>query len=288
MDNKDDYIFDPGYGVENINIELTNGLETFTATTDFQGNYSIYNVASGSYMVTAIGPYDLTPTTPTTMTVELRPNQLTEMNFGFIRLDYGSLVELSGEEFNAVPNAGSVIDQFYQIYLGGRVDGDTTMQGGIDSAEENDDNGVTLPKIVAGQPLTIEITAVNYTSEIATLVGFIDFNGDLLFTGRGERVSMQLSPSPSPQTVLMIFNVPDVLTNSAIYARFRISTDGVAALSPYGLTPNGEVEDYLIARMTSVELKGIESHRFGRIPVTAIGLLTFTTLLYVAYQRRKA
>jgi hypothetical protein len=137
------------------------------------------------------------------------------------------------------------------LRIGPNIDGENDGQPSADATGDDttstpdDEDGVTLPNLVAGQPATVTVSVTNTTGQAATLYGFIDFNGDGNFDDAEERVTVTV-PNNTVGVVNLRFNVPATAdTTQALGARFRLST--APDLGPDGPAPDGEVEDYLTA-----------------------------------------
>jgi len=180
------------------------------------------------------------------------------VDFGFIQHDWGDLPHgnavdspsyntldhgapaLAGPSHIIVPGLylGTVVDAEMDGQPDGTAEGDDT-----EGDTSNDEDGITLPSFTPGAAAAVDVTLVNTTGVNATLYGFIDFDGDGLFTTPGEVRSI---PANSSGTYQLNFNVPaNADATQLLGARFRLSTDGT--LGPNGPAPDGEVEDYLIA-----------------------------------------
>ena len=121
-------------------------------------------------------------------------------------------------------------------------------QNGSIYADRSDD-GVSFSKIQLGEPFVATVTVFNDTGEDAMLVGYVDLNGDGMWSA-DEEVREPVSSSDQPQTVILTFGVVTDATD--LYGRFRLTSDmGVTAT---GNAPDGEVEDYLFASPTAVTL----------------------------------
>jgi len=79
----------------------------------------------------------------------------------------------------------------------------------------------------------------------AYLYGFIDFDGDGLFTTPGEALSQTVPANSNNIPLVLNYSVPTNADHSqSLGARFRLSTDD--DLGPDGPARDGEIEDYLI------------------------------------------
>ncbi len=131
---------------------------------------------------------------------------------------------------------GGIVDDEADGQPSTNADGDDTTGG------SDDEDGVFIPTLTAGQPATLQITVggINGTSP-AILNAFIDWNGDGDFNDPDET----LPPTPvfngtAPLNVMVPLGAE---TDEPIGLRFRLSSQG--GLSPTGPALDGEVEDYL-------------------------------------------
>ena len=140
------------------------------------------------------------------------------------------------------------------LYMGATVDADDgTLQNAAADADDttgtpDDEDGLNNPSVdlalsVGMQP-TVDVTVTNTTANAATLFGWIDYNGDGVFDNATERAHIPVPTGTSGTTVTLIFPTVPAGIAGTTYARFRLSTDGVAA-DPTGAASDGEVEDYV-------------------------------------------
>ena len=118
-----------------------------------------------------------------------------------------------------------------------------------------DEDGVSIPAaLVACSTVNLTVNLTN-TAGIATprLDAWIDFDGDGAFNDPRDRIatSLALVSGANNVTVNVPCNVRSVLT----YARFRLSSTGIA--SPGGAAGDGEVEDYAVL---------VEGYDYGDAP----------------------
>jgi hypothetical protein len=121
---------------------------------------------------------------------------------------------------------------------------------GDDLDGNDDEQGVTIPPLVQGEPamITVEVSGGG-----GILQGWIDFNGDMTWQP-GEQVCNGYLPDGVH--VLTVFVPPDAVVGQS-FARFRISTTG--GLNPEGPAANGEVEDYDVSiRAAPPQLKLVQ------------------------------
>lgn len=128
--------------------------------------------------------------------------------------------------------------------LGATVDVEAEGQPNVTATGDGaDEDGVTLPATLtacATTPVTVTLTN---TAGMATprLDGWIDFDGNGLFDV-SDRVFTSLALVSGANA--LVVNVPCSARTVATYARFRLSSTGVAA--PAGAAGDGEVEDYAV------------------------------------------
>jgi uncharacterized repeat protein (TIGR01451 family) len=130
--------------------------------------------------------------------------------------------------------------------LGATEDSEPDGQPSVGATGDGaDEDGVTLPVggITACGTSTITVNLTN-TAGIATpkLDAWIDFDGDGVFNDPRDRIATGLALVSGNNTVTV--NVPCDTKSALSYARFRLSSTGVAG--PGGAAVDGEVEDYAI------------------------------------------
>lgn len=129
--------------------------------------------------------------------------------------------------------------------LGATVDGESEGQPSAGATGDGaDEDGVVLPNaamLTACSSVNVSVTLTN-TAGIATprLDAWIDFDGDGTFDDPRDRIATGLALSAGANSVPV--NVPCDAQSAASYARFRLSSAGVAG--PGGAAMDGEVEDY--------------------------------------------
>ena len=131
-----------------------------------------------------------------------------------------------------------------------------------------------------GEPITATVMVFNNTGVFATLVGYVDLNGDGMWSA-DETVTTLVPTSDSPQLISLSFDtVTDV---SDLYARFRLTTD--ANVMPDGVASDGEVEDYLFASPTAVQLSQVFAGN-GTVTLVATMGIIMVTMTWVARRRK--
>ncbi|MEQ9409256.1 MAG: GEVED domain-containing protein [Fuerstiella sp.] len=142
------------------------------------------------------------------------------------------------------------------LLIGTTVDGDdgslqdanATADDLTGSADE-DFTGSDRLAFVEGVAASISVNVTNTTASTATLYGWIDFNGDGVFSSGTESASVPVPAGTSNGTVTLSFPVPPVGSAGTTFARLRLSSDAAAAV-PTGLATNGEVEDHSVTILT--------------------------------------
>jgi hypothetical protein len=114
------------------------------------------------------------------------------------------------------------------------ADGDDLNPPALD-----DEDGVVIPvPLIAGQAAIITVTA----SVPGALDAWIDFGADSSWAQAGDQIAAALPLGAGGNSFGIV--VPATATLGQTYARFRFSTAG--GLQPFGLAPDGEVEDYTV------------------------------------------
>jgi len=184
-------------------------------------------------------------------------------------LDYG---DLDGTKYPTKLAQDGARHQFtlgqQDIFLGGLPpDGDkdgksSANADGDDAAGPDDEDGFdpTTAQPTAGAATSFAVTVTSAAA--ATLVGFVDWNDDGLFTGPGETATAAVEAGSAGATVNLPWSVPaDVVTGKNLAVRLRLST--AAGLGPNGLAADGEVEDYVVTVRPRYD--------FGDLPDATVG-----------------
>ena len=130
------------------------------------------------------------------------------------------------------------------LYLGAAADGEADGQPnatatGDDSAGGNDDDGVSFGSaLVQGESASVTVVA----SAAGVLDAWVDWNADGDWSDPGEKVFDGVALGAGSN--LLTIDVPQEAVPGATYARFRLSSTGVAL--PTGPAAGGEVEDYQV------------------------------------------
>ena len=209
---------------------------------------------SGSVGTGEIEDYLVTITAPTT-------------DFG----DFSSFADAS-QGVSPSLRMGASVDAEYASTRNSAATGDDTT--GVD-----DEDGVTLPSMIAGQTRTIPVVASNSSGAMGYLNAWIDFNNDGTLAA-GEQIATNVNvPDGSDDSTFNInFTVPSgAVTGTNLGARFRLS----APTSPGPTGANaaiGEVEDYVV-NITAPTLDFSDFSRFENAASTANSKLRLGTLV---------
>lgn len=112
-----------------------------------------------------------------------------------------------------------------------------------------DDDGISaFSYVIESSTYTLPVSYVNNKSEMAQLVGWIDFNANGSFESSERSVlSSGELPNSSSGIANLMFNTPATLADD-LFVRLRVSTDedfmSAGTVSPDGPASDGEVEDY--------------------------------------------
>ncbi|MEM6527308.1 MAG: GEVED domain-containing protein, partial [Chloroflexota bacterium] len=141
------------------------------------------------------------------------------------------------------------------LFMGDTVDDEADGQPTTDSdGDDNngttpdDEDGVRIEEFVAGTSTNIEVTVFNDTGEDATLIVWVDWDGNGVFDpGEGSRVTVPSDNSAQSVTVpVTVPDTADVDTGGSTYLRARLTTDNIDVDNPTGAASDGEVEDYVV------------------------------------------
>ncbi|TGO02323.1 hypothetical protein PN36_26875 [Candidatus Thiomargarita nelsonii] len=182
-------------------------------------------------------------------------SHLSTLDYGDAPDSYGTLTLSNGPSH--VINA--------DMFLGNEIDDETDGQPtAVADGDDNngsvpdDEDGATFPVITipAGESYTVNVSATNNLTTDATVAVWIDWDQDGSFTDETP-VSNILSANSSFNNEPFVFTVPiEFVHGTDTYARVRISTNLGSPVSPVGVAPDGEVEDYYIpADVTLAEVQ---------------------------------
>ena len=174
-----------------------------------------------------IGAYELEPT----------------MDFGDAPDSYLTLLASNGARHVVVPgfSLGPLVDLELDGQPSALADGDDNNP----FLGPDDENGVAFaqPFLIPGNSAVVNVNLVNAAGLTAKLDAWIDFDHSGAFD-TAEHLWGGVSQPPLPGVQGFQFAVPANAVPGLTYARFRLST--VGNLTPFGLAPDGEVEDYTV------------------------------------------
>lgn len=158
------------------------------------------------------------------------------------------------------------------VHLGALNDFESNGQpsptaSGDDQNGSDDEDGVRFTSALhVGEPATIEIIA----STSGYLNAWIDFDRANGWSQGNEQVATNLVVQPG--TNLLHIVVPANATIGSTFARFRFST--AQDLSPAGLAPDGEVEDYAAEILPSANIVVNQFHNVSDLRAGNTAILT--------------
>ncbi len=187
----------------------------------------------------------------------LRDGEVEDYQITIEGTDYGDAPDAASETAigdyqttSADNGAGHIVTS--NLSLGNSVDADNgTLQNTDANADGADEDGIgsfaTLQTDDSSYSIAVNVT--NTTGENATLVGWIDFDRDGVFSSN-EAVSTTVNNNQTQAILTWDDNSTPIaknITAGTTYARFRLSTDTNLTTSfSTGLLNDGEVEDYQI------------------------------------------
>ncbi|MFC8596897.1 GEVED domain-containing protein [Isoptericola sp. NPDC057191] len=118
----------------------------------------------------------------------------------------------------------------------------TPDASGDDAAGVDDEAAVASPvEVSPTSESTVSVTVTNDADEPATLAGWVDLDGDGIFTA-GERATAAVPAGSGTAAYDLTF--PAAATSGDTFARFRVFSGAVDDPAPTGAVSGGEVEDY--------------------------------------------
>ena len=189
-----------------------------------------------------------------------------------VELDFGDAPDRPYPTYLASLGANHVINTKYGPWLGDatdfpdpETDGQPTATADGDDLDGNDDeNGVTIPTLIAGQAATITFTVSSFDGAGGSVEGYIDFDGDGSFTTTASEQVVMASYGDGVHSITV--PVPSTAVIGTTYARFRITRAGTVPLGVTGQAPDGEVEDYTVTIEESLD----EVVKFQQLPLDGI------------------
>ncbi len=120
---------------------------------------------------------------------------------------------------------------------------------GVTSTEDVDEALAYVPYLASGTAeYVVEATVYNNNGVDATLIAWLDYNGNGLFDASEAIPAITVPSSASNQTVYLYWsNASNSFINGAVtYLRIRITSGAMTANDATGYFSNGEVEDYRV------------------------------------------
>ena len=161
--------------------------------------------------------------------------------------DYGDAPD---SYYTTQANAGASHSISNDVYLGA-LKPDADVDGQASTAADgdgSDEDGVsTLPTLtVSDRSYAVSVTATNASGESATLMAWIDFDGNGQFDN--DEAAMRQVPAGSINKNIRLrwSDIPVGIQAGNSYLRLRLTTDSLSNREPSGNKQDGEVEDYLI------------------------------------------
>ncbi|MBJ6611175.1 MAG: DUF11 domain-containing protein [Candidatus Thiothrix moscowensis] len=161
-------------------------------------------------------------------------------DFGDAPKEYGTLLADSGAQHEIIPG----------LKLGATVDEEADGQNSSGATGDGvDEDGVTIPTLMDGQAVTLEVKATNTLGKDATVACWIDYDKSGTFDST-EYGSGTVTAGSTDATVNV--NMPAVPANASTampdgtFARCRLTTDAIDGTKATGLLADGEVEDYKV------------------------------------------
>jgi hypothetical protein len=154
--------------------------------------------------------------------------------------------------YDPVPNQKATHEKDCNLRLGPTFDRewDKTSSAGA-TADGSDEDGITTPTILLPGVITHvqDVRVFNNTGASATVVAWLDYNGNGLFDP-SEGVSRTVGSSAALQTVTFVWSSISVALpvgwNTFLRVRISSAANGLTVNSPNNWFANGEVEDYRI------------------------------------------
>ncbi|CAA6824106.1 MAG: Unknown protein [uncultured Thiotrichaceae bacterium] len=180
--------------------------------------------------------------------------------------EFSAVAIVAGQDYGDAPDNyltklavdGARHDVVNDVYLGSvKPDVDTDGQPSIAANDDGvDEEGVSLPLPVLNahdRTYAVTVKTTNVTSSAATLMGWIDFDGNGAFDA-DEVAIRTISAGASAADVELKWSViPIDISAGDTYMRLRLTTDSISNTEPGGAKRDGEVEDYAL----SITTKGV-------------------------------
>ena len=135
------------------------------------------------------------------------------------------------------------------LSLGSMIDDESDGQPSENALDDGaDEDGLTLfatLDLSPGSTFRLPFSYINTTGNTAHVEAWIDWNGDGAFDGAGEMVvDWNDGAGALPNNIEL--TIPQT-AQTGIFLGYRIRISNQDNMTPYGMQPNGEIEDYLIS-----------------------------------------
>ena len=248
-------VYNPATGQFALNgavYSLTTTTPTDPVATDENDSDPVVNTAGGVANYPMI-IYTTSTSSDYSLDMGLAPvpfdyGDLADAGAGTAEQDYETLVANSGPCHEIVSDVNGNPLLKIGVSVDDEADGQPSADADGDGADE-DGFDPTAQMFITGQPQDITFPVMNMTGSDAKLTLFIDWNNDGDFDDTDEMYSVTVADGDVTATINSITPPLTATLNDDLGFRIRISTDMAASMSPTGVAPDGEVEDYEIIVM---------------------------------------
>jgi uncharacterized repeat protein (TIGR01451 family) len=204
--------------------------------------------------------------------------------------DYAVVINSPSNDFSDWSRAAAASNGLdTNLFIGTGVDAEyvvtaNTSATGDDLNGTDDEDGVTLPSLIAGGTFNTPVTVTNLTGSQSFLNAWIDFNNNGVFTDAGEQVVSNLTVANGSNNLVITppVTVPvTAVTGTNVGVRFRLTATGTPGATGSG-GGIGEVEDYVVTIAAPTTDLG-DFSRFATASSTASNSLRIGTLVDAEY-----
>lgn len=233
-------------GIQTINLaSLISGTTGIISYGTSFGSYP--NLVTTDVTVSNTTTYYIRDSSSTSMCIDTSSLTVTVLN-----CDWGDLPDITADSLmddyqTLFSNNGPVHIIDNNLTLGTTIDGENNGQPNTNANGDGaDEDGLIIFSSLDSKPskvIKLPLSATNNTGNTAYIEAWIDWNGDGDFSDAGEMVLSANDVSGFPN--LLETTIPtDAKTGSPLGVRIRIGNQ--SGMTPYGMQPIGEVEDYLL------------------------------------------
>ena len=212
-----------------------------------------------------------------TATGGLQGGEVEDYTFTVVEVDYGDAPDTGSntgfgnyKTTDADGGASHIIDS--NLTIGSTVDADDgTLHNSTATADDNnpvsgadDEDGIASfdPLAINADTYTVDVAVTNNTGGDATLIGWIDFDGNGAFEAE-EAVTTTVQNGDTSATLtwdnndgIADNNIPSDIQDGTTFARFRLSTDALTVNDSTGSATDGEVEDHQLEILQVYNISG--------------------------------